>query len=132
VKPPIDADRRRYGEEQRESGNSHIGVHRRVSAVPKPSSPGPGGPDLLLLDGGAGHLAAGLFALKHGPLAGRPKAVCSLSKGDETIHLPGGKELRLPRTSPALKILQHVRDEAHRFAGQYHRKLRDKRTLPGK
>ena len=89
-----------------------------------------GGPDLLLLDGGAGHLAAGLAALKRCLVAGRPKAVCSLSKGDETVHLPDGRRLRLPRTSPALKILQHVRDEAHRFAGQYHRKLRDKRTLP--
>jgi excinuclease UvrABC nuclease subunit len=46
------------------------------------------------------------------------------------VHLPGGRTLRLPRTSPALKLLQHVRDEAHRFAGQYHRKLRDKALLP--
>jgi excinuclease ABC subunit C len=88
----------------------------------------PGGPDLLLLDGGSGHLAAGLAALKRCPRAGRPRAVCALSKSDETIHLPGRDGLRLPRTSPALKILQHVRDEAHRFAGQYHRKLREARA----
>ena len=90
----------------------------------------PGEPDLLLLDGGAGHLGAALEALKRCPLAGRPKAVCALAKEAETVHLPGGKELRLPRTSPALKMLQHVRDEAHRFAGQYHRKLREKALLP--
>ncbi|HOX06152.1 MAG TPA: GIY-YIG nuclease family protein [Planctomycetota bacterium] len=89
-----------------------------------------GGPDLLLLDGGAGHLAAALEALKRGPAAGRPKAVCALSKGDETIHLPDGGALHLPRTNPGLKLLQHIRDEAHRFAGQYHRKLRDKALLP--
>jgi excinuclease ABC subunit C len=125
------ADARRW-EQQQELSGPRIGVHRRASAVPKTSSPGLGGPDLLLLDGGAGHLAAGMEALKHAPKAGRPAAVCSLSKGDETIHLPDGRALHLPRTSPALKILQHVRDEAHRFAGQYHRKLRDKRTLPGR
>jgi excinuclease ABC subunit C len=89
-----------------------------------------GAPDLLLLDGGAGHLAAALQALRRGPAAGRPKAVCSLSKGDETVHLPDGRALRLPRTNAGLKLLQHVRDEAHRFAGQYHRKLRDKALLP--
>ena len=91
----------------------------------------PGGPDLLLLDGGAGHLAAALEALKHCLTAGRPKAICSLSKVDETIHLPDGRSLRLPRNNPGLKLLQHVRDEAHRFAGQYHRTLRDKALLPG-
>jgi excinuclease ABC subunit C len=91
---------------------------------------GTGGPDLLLLDGGPGHLSAALAALETAPPAGRPRAVCSLSKRNETVHLPGGRRLRLPRTSPALKMLQHVRDEAHRFAGQYHRKLREKRATP--
>ena len=90
----------------------------------------PSGPDLLLLDGGAGHLAAALESLKRCPAAGRPKAVCALAKQDEAVRLAGGRVLRLPRTSPALKMLQHVRDEAHRFAGQYHRKLREKALLP--
>ncbi len=89
-----------------------------------------GAPDLLLLDGGAGHLSAALEALSNSPASGRPGAVCSLSKKAEIVHLPGGRTLRLSRTNPALKILQHVRDEAHRFAGQYHRKLRDRRVLP--
>jgi excinuclease ABC subunit C len=87
-----------------------------------------GGPDLLLLDGGAGHLSAAQRALARAPAAGRPRAVCSLAKREEVVHLPDGRRLRLPRTSPALKMLQHVRDEAHRFAGQYHRKLREKQV----
>jgi len=91
-----------------------------------------GVPDLLLLDGGPGHLSAAMAALKASPAGGRPGAVCSLSKKEEIVHLPGGRMLRLPRTSPALKILQHVRDEAHRFAGQYHRKLRNGKDLPAK
>jgi excinuclease ABC subunit C len=89
-----------------------------------------GGPDLLLLDGGPGHLSAALEALSNSPRGGCPGAVCSLSKKAEIIHLPNGRALRLSRTNPALKILQHVRDEAHRFAGQYHRKLRDRHVLP--
>ncbi len=91
-----------------------------------------GVPDLLLLDGGPGHLSAAMAALEAAPATARPKALCALSKQEEIIHLPDGRALRLSRTSPALKILQHVRDEAHRFAGQYHRKLRDKSTLPTK
>lgn len=91
---------------------------------------GAGGPDLLLLDGGAGHLAAAMRVLKRAPKAGRPAAVCSLAKKQEIVHLPGGRTLRLPRTGGALKMLQHVRDEAHRFAGHYHRKLRERRVLP--
>ncbi len=102
-------------------------VRRRVRRL---AAEGRGGPDLLLLDGGPGHLAAALNAMRRTPRGGRPKAICSLSKREETVHLPDGRALRLPRTSPGLKILQHVRDEAHRFAGQYHRKLREKASLP--
>jgi excinuclease ABC subunit C len=101
-------------------------VSRRARRLAAEGAPGP---DLLLLDGGAGHLSAALGALARCPPAGRPRAVCALAKRAETVHLPGALALRLPRTSPALKVLQHVRDEAHRFAGQYHRKLRD-RLLP--
>jgi excinuclease ABC subunit C len=91
-----------------------------------------GGPDLLLVDGGAGHLRAALRALERAPAAGRPRTVCSLAKREEIVHLPGGRALRLPRTSPALKILQHVRDEAHRFAGNYHRRLREGPATPAR
>ena len=105
---------------------------RRLADPQLASREPPGGPDLLLLDGGAGHLAAALAALKRCPTAGRPRAVFALAKQEEVVHLPGGRRLRLPRTSPALKMLQHVRDEAHRFAGQYHRKLREKALLPEK
>ncbi len=102
-------------------------LRRRVRRL---AAEGAGAPDLLLLDGGAGHLAAALKVLKRTPKAGRPAAVCSLAKKQEIVHLPGGRTLRLPRTGGALKMLQHVRDEAHRFAGNYHRKLRERRVLP--
>jgi excinuclease ABC subunit C len=102
-------------------------VSRRLKRLAANDEPGP---DLLLLDGGAGHLAAAAAAIAKAPLSARPKAFCSLAKREETVHLPSGRTLKLPRTSAALKILQHVRDEAHRFAGQYHRKLRDRQSLP--
>ncbi len=89
-----------------------------------------GGPDLLLLDGGPGQLSAAARAIAEAPQAGRPAAYCSLSKRAEIIHTSDGRRLSLPRNSTALRILQHVRDEAHRFAGQYHRKRREMRIIP--
>jgi excinuclease ABC subunit C len=84
-------------------------------------------PDLVLVDGGLGQLhaaAAGIDAA--GAL--RPH-LASLAKREEEVYLLGkaeGRPLRLPRTHPGLKILQAVRDEAHRFAQHYHHLLRRK------
>jgi len=88
-------------------------------------------PDLLLVDGGPGqlHAAAAAVASVGGP---RPH-IASLAKRDEEVYVLGRAEeepLRLPRTHPALKILQAVRDEAHRFAQHYHHLLR-RRALFG-
>ncbi|MFW5663027.1 MAG: helix-hairpin-helix domain-containing protein, partial [Bacteroidota bacterium] len=56
--------------------------------------------------------------------------VIGLAKRLEEIFFPGEKEsLLIPRTSSALRLVQHLRDEAHRFAITYHRKLRNKRTF---
>jgi excinuclease ABC subunit C len=82
-------------------------------------------PDLVLVDGGPGQVGAAVTALRDAGFADLPLA--GLAKREEEIHLPGRPEpVRLPRNSPALQLLQRVRDEAHRFAVGYHRSLRGK------
>lgn len=85
-------------------------------------------PDLLLIDGGKGQLNAGMAAFAS--LGIKPPTVVSLAKREEEIYLPGVDEpLRLSRHAYALRLLQYVRDEAHRFAQHYHHILRRKSTL---
>ena len=85
-------------------------------------------PDLVLIDGGAGQLGAAVRALTAEGLPTLP--VISLAKRDEEIYLQGGGEpIRLDRASPALQLLQRIRDEAHRFGVARHRARRAKRTL---
>lgn len=85
-------------------------------------------PDLLLIDGGKGQLNAALDALRE--LGVRPPAILGLAKREEEIFLPGASEpLRLGKHNAALRLLQSVRDEAHRFARHYHHLLRKKRQL---
>lgn len=82
-------------------------------------------PDLLLVDGGKGQLGAALAAFQQ--LGIEPPAMISLAKREEEIFLVGESEpLRLSRHSYALRLLQYVRDEAHRFAQHYHHLLRRK------
>ena len=85
-------------------------------------------PDILLIDGGKGQLAAALEALR--VLKLQPPVVLALAKREEEIYLADCPEpLRLSRHSYALRLLQYVRDEAHRFAQHYHHILRRKKTL---
>jgi excinuclease ABC subunit C len=85
-------------------------------------------PDLLLIDGGKGQLNAAITAFRE--LEVTPPALVSLAKREEEIFVPGQAEpLRLSRHSFALRLLQYVRDEAHRFAQHYHHILRRKSTL---
>jgi len=85
-------------------------------------------PDLILLDGGRGQLAAGLKALEALGLDYVP--MVSLAKRAEEVYTPDRIEpLVMDLTSPALHALQKVRDEAHRFAVTYHKKLRTRRTI---
>jgi excinuclease ABC subunit C len=85
-------------------------------------------PDLLLIDGGKGQLNAGLAAFE--TLGIQPPTVISLAKREEEIYVAGADEpLRLSRHAYALRLLQYVRDEAHRFAQHYHHILRRKSTL---
>ena len=88
-------------------------------------------PDLLLIDGGLGqlHAAEEVFKEMEAPMPN----IVSLAKREEEIYLRCSiKPVKLPKTSPALKLLQYVRDEAHRFAQHYHHLLRDKKMLNGK
>ncbi len=85
-------------------------------------------PDLLLIDGGKGQLAVALSVLEELELDGIE--AIGLAKRHEEIYRPGeSTPLRLPPESKALLLLRHIRDEAHRFAITYHRKLREKRSL---
>ncbi|MDO5553246.1 MAG: excinuclease ABC subunit UvrC [Planctomycetia bacterium] len=85
-------------------------------------------PDILLIDGGKGQLHAALGALEHSPT--RPGMIISLAKKEEEVFVPGQADpIRLSRHSFALRLLQYVRDESHRFAQHYHHLLRDKSTL---
>ncbi|HUQ99790.1 MAG TPA: excinuclease ABC subunit UvrC [Gemmatimonadaceae bacterium] len=85
-------------------------------------------PDLIVIDGGKGQLSAAHAALTEVNLNDRP--LISLAKREEEIFMWGREEqLRLSRRSPALRLLQQARDEAHRFAVTYNRKRRTMRTV---
>jgi excinuclease ABC subunit C len=82
-------------------------------------------PNLIVVDGGRPQLAAALEAVRASASPDLP--VVSLAKRMEEVYLPGMPDpVVIPRTSEALYLLQRVRDEAHRFAITYHRKLRDR------
>jgi excinuclease ABC subunit C len=81
-------------------------------------------PDLIVIDGGKGQLSAALSALE--PLLERGVAVISLAKRIEEVFVPGRKDaILLEKGSDGLRLLQRVRDEAHRFAITFHRSRRD-------
>lgn len=85
-------------------------------------------PDLVVIDGGKGQLSAAHAALESIELGELP--LVSLAKREEEIFVWGRAEpLRLSRRSPALKLLQRIRDEAHRFAVTFNRKRRSMRTV---
>jgi len=82
-------------------------------------------PGLIVIDGGKGQLSAGMRALA--PLAEQGTAVIGLAKRIEQVFLPGRSDpVPIPRDSEALRLLQRVRDEAHRFAIEFHRERRGK------
>jgi excinuclease ABC subunit C len=85
-------------------------------------------PDLVLIDGGKGQLHAAAHALERLDLVTLP--VASIAKREEILYLEGKNgEIVLERSSPALQLVQRIRDEAHRFAVTYHRKVRTRRTV---
>lgn len=83
-------------------------------------------PDVILIDGGKGQLSAATAVLYSLGLADQP--VFGLAKQQEEIFLPGRDgSIQLPESSPALHLIQRVRDEAHRFANTFHLSMRKKR-----
>jgi len=85
-------------------------------------------PDLVLVDGGKGQRRAAQSALEEIGLKTLP--VASIAKKEEILYAPGRADgIRLDRTSPALKLIQFIRDEAHRFAVAYHRRRRTKKSF---
>ncbi len=83
-------------------------------------------PDLLLIDGGLGQLNSARAALSD--LGLKPPVLLSLAKQEETLFRDG-KAVPLAKSSPALRLLMYVRDEAHRFAQHYHHLLRRKALI---
>ena len=92
-------------------------------------------PNLVLLDGGKGQLSSAVKAFEKLRKEGYGRALAgirlaSLAKENEEVFLPGLEEpVVLPKDSAALHVLQHIRDEAHRFAITFHRQRRDKAAL---
>jgi excinuclease ABC subunit C len=88
-------------------------------------------PDLILIDGGLGQLNAAEKTLKK--MNAPQVKLAALAKKEEDLYILGSiKPMKLPKTSAALKLLQYVRDESHRFAQHYHHILRDKKMLKDK
>ncbi len=85
-------------------------------------------PDLILIDGGKGQLNSAKSMLDALGLEDQP--ICSLAKRDEEIYLPGESDpIKLDKNNESLRLLQSVRDEAHRFCNTFHKKQRDKKSL---
>ena len=95
------------------------GAHVAGGEIPRP--------DLVVVDGGIGQVGAAREALAAAQLG--ELALVGLAKREETVVFPDGRLLSLPRRGGALRSLQRLRDEAHRFAISYNRKLRGKRTV---
>jgi excinuclease ABC subunit C len=82
-------------------------------------------PNLIVIDGGKGQLSSGLKALQ--PFTDMGVTVVSLAKRIEEVFVPGRSvPVVMPHDSPGLQLLQRARDEAHRFAIEFHRGRRDK------
>jgi excinuclease ABC subunit C len=96
--------------------------YRRVMEENRPM------PDLIMVDGGKGQLNSAIKTLKKIGLTNYN--IIGLAKRLEEIFLPDKKDsLIIPKTSSSLKLLQQIRDEAHRFAITFHREKREKRII---
>lgn len=100
-------------------------IHRRYSRLIEENQPLP---DLIMVDGGKGQLSSAITSLDE--LGMKGYEIIGLAKRLEEVFLPGESEAQsIPKTSSSLKLLQHLRDEAHRFAITFHRERRSKRTF---
>lgn len=100
-------------------------IYRRYKKIKEQNEPMP---DLIMVDGGKGQLSSAVEILND--LGFKKFEIIGLAKRLEEIFIPGESDpYIIAKTSSSLKLLQHLRDEAHRFAITFHRKRRDKRTL---
>jgi len=83
-------------------------------------------PDLVLIDGGKGQLSTAVKAYASAP---KPIPLLAFAKRTDMLYYIDGREISIPAYSPALKLLKRIRDEAHRFAIKYHKKLRGKKLI---
>ncbi|WP_018247950.1 excinuclease ABC subunit UvrC [Orenia marismortui] len=124
---PKKSDYRRFKINHGQGNNDFLSmkevVTRRYSRLLKE---GKKFPDLILIDGGKGQLSSAVEIISE---LGRPgEQMIGLAKREEEVFLPGQSDpVILPKDSQALYLIQRVRDEAHRFAVSYHRKLRSRR-----
>ncbi len=86
-------------------------------------------PDLIIVDGGKGQLSSAIEILNELGIYDKVSIIGLAKRLDEVFMPHESDSLMLPRTSAGLKLIQQLRDEAHRFAITYHRNLRDKRTF---
>lgn len=125
--PPADAASKPAADAASNPRPSAASSQRAVPNAPTPSA-FEQTPDLVLIDGGKGQLGVALGVLQHLGLDDVP--VAALAKRHEELFLPGRRvSVYLPRDSQALYLVQRVRDETHRFAITYNRKLRQKAGL---
>jgi excinuclease ABC subunit C len=120
---------RRYRIKHGQGNNDFLSIQEVVSRRYREAA---GGnelyPDLILIDGGVGQLNAAMDVFKS--MDHRPPQVISLAKKEEVVYVQGiADPIRLKRNHLGLKMLQYVRDEAHRFAQHYHHILRRKTQL---
>jgi len=123
---------RRYGSPSGELGGTARGEPGRTTRGEPSRTMDLPLPDLILIDGGLGQLAAAMEGLRRTGHADLPILGLAKARGDkeERVFLPGRKNpIILHASSPATHLLQRVRDEAHRFAVTYHRKLRGKALI---
>ncbi|MEA1959000.1 MAG: excinuclease ABC subunit UvrC [Chloroflexota bacterium] len=103
-------------------------LRRRFSRINKAEGAWAIVPELVLIDGGKGHLSAAMDAMLDMEVNYIP--VAAIAKGDEELFRSGiGGPIVLPRDSEALHLIQRIRDEAHRFAVGYHRKVRSRESM---
>lgn len=97
-------------------------VGRRYSRLAEQGSPMP---DLVLIDGGKGQVFSAMKAFDEAGI--KPPTIAGLAKREETIITDNFEEILLPRRHEGLKLLQRVRDEAHRFANSFSESLRSRK-----
>ncbi|MCS7177159.1 MAG: excinuclease ABC subunit UvrC [Candidatus Kapabacteria bacterium] len=127
---PHKAEYRRFRLEQAPGNDDFAAMREVVSRYARRILNGEdAAPDLLLIDGGKGQLSAAVEALTQCGLYGQ-FTVLALAKRLEELFRPGEPDpILLPKTSESLRLLQRIRNEAHRFAVEYHRLRRRKYTL---